>query len=221
MVFNIFSTVFTPKFWRNDPIWLQLYFSVGLFNHKFDQNLFWSHHFAVFWNLPAVSPLNTTFCHDGKRRFAKLREVFCDNFGSLALGEPRGVVYLVHNTNQCIRHVSTIQPISIGTEISLWWNWIHEQKLQNQHVHHHLSISLAAEVGPCMDYLAKWRNILLSSTVVFRIIENAHDLYWARLELREKRGLEFNLVRHSALQRICDIQPYALRHLPGTLDKYI
>lgn len=103
-------------------------------------------------------------------------------------------------------------------------------ELQNQHVYHHLSISLAAKVGPCMeavtskalsDYLAKWGNILLSTPVVFRIIENSDDLYWAHLELRNKPGLEFNLVRHSALQRICDIQPYALRHLPGTLDKYI
>ena len=38
--------------------------------------------------------------------------------------------------------------------------------------------------------------------------------HFKQLELREKTGIEYSLVRHSALERILDIQAYAMS-LPG------
>lgn len=64
------------------------------------------------------------------------------------------------------------------------------------------------------DNLIAWRRILLSTSVIFKVIENSDEMYWEHLSLREKPGLEYDLVRHSALQRICDIQQRAL-HVPS------
>ncbi len=59
--------------------------------------------------------------------------------------------------------------------------------------------------------LQQWRRIVLSTTMVFRVIESADEFHFAHVQLRENPGIDFELIRHSALQRILDITTFAAR----------
>ena len=56
--------------------------------------------------------------------------------------------------------------------------------------------------------LQEWKKILLSTSMVFRIQENDEALRWQALNLRERPGIEYDLVRHGALQRIIEIRDF-------------
>ena len=54
----------------------------------------------------------------------------------------------------------------------------------------------------------QWKKIVLSTTMVFRIQENDEALRWQALNLREQPGIEYDLVRFGAVQRIIEIRDF-------------
>ena len=58
--------------------------------------------------------------------------------------------------------------------------------------------------------LKDWRKLMLCTCAFFQEAEN--ELYWATMNLREKPGLEHDLVRHSALQRVLEVWNLAQDH---------
>ena len=65
------------------------------------------------------------------------------------------------------------------------------------------------------DTIEAWRKISLSTTMVFKIVENNEEFHWQHVQLRENPGIDFELVRHSALQRVIDIAQFAIRVKKG------
>ena len=68
----------------------------------------------------------------------------------------------------------------------------------------------------CMDIekhevVQRWRRFLLSVPVEIVAIENEMEIYWTHLALRERPGIEYDLVRCSALQRILQINHFACK----------
>lgn len=66
----------------------------------------------------------------------------------------------------------------------------------------------------CMDVekhevVKRWRRVILSLPVQIVSIENEMEIYWQHLSLREQPGIEYELVRCSALQRILQINHFA------------
>ena len=59
-----------------------------------------------------------------------------------------------------------------------------------------------------MDKLVQWKKIVLSTTMVFSIQENDEAMRWQALNLREQPGIEYDLVRFGALQRVIEIRDF-------------
>ena len=59
-----------------------------------------------------------------------------------------------------------------------------------------------------LEKLVQWKKIVLSTTMVFRIQENDEALRWQALNLREQPGIEYDLVRFGAVQRIIEIRDF-------------
>ena len=64
--------------------------------------------------------------------------------------------------------------------------------------------------------LKAWRNICLSTCMVFEKCESNEDFHFRHLQLRESPGIDFELVRQSSLQRIIDVAQFQKRHLEET-----
>ena len=58
-----------------------------------------------------------------------------------------------------------------------------------------------------------WRKICLSTTMIFVEVENAEAYHFAHIQLRENPSIDFELVRHTALQRVLDLSQYHSRVL--------
>ena len=56
-----------------------------------------------------------------------------------------------------------------------------------------------------------WRKICLSTTMIFVEVEIAEAYHFAHIQLRENPGIDFELVRHTALQRVLDLSQYHSR----------
>ena len=70
---------------------------------------------------------------------------------------------------------------------------------------HALIFALLRDVRESEASLDEWRRIALSCSCEIVAMESPQELYLKSLELREAPGIEYELVRHSALQRILDV----------------
>ena len=61
------------------------------------------------------------------------------------------------------------------------------------------------------EVIRHWRRISLSTCMIFQEFENSEAFHFAHLQLRENPGIDFELVRHSALQRVLDIAQFHTR----------
>ena len=60
--------------------------------------------------------------------------------------------------------------------------------------------------------MQKWRRVTLSTSMLFKAgLENEADFHWTHVQCRENPGIEFDVVRHSALQRIFDVAQFVKR----------
>ena len=78
---------------------------------------------------------------------------------------------------------------------------------------HALIFALLRDVRESESSLDEWRRIALSCSCEIVAMESPQELYLKNLELREAPGIEYELVRHSALQRILDVS-FAASKLP-------
>ena len=61
------------------------------------------------------------------------------------------------------------------------------------------------------DKLLQWRNIILNTLITFEVVERDSTLHFKNCQLREKSGIEHELIRHSSLSRCLDIVNFAAR----------
>lgn len=73
-----------------------------------------------------------------------------------------------------------------------------------------IAIRRDVEVGD-EQVIHAWRQICLSTSMIFQEFENNEAYHFAHLQLRENPGIDFELVRHTALHRILDIAQFASR----------
>ena len=66
------------------------------------------------------------------------------------------------------------------------------------------------------NVIEAWRDVCLSTCMVFERCENNDDFHWKHLQLRENPGIDFELVRQSSLQRILDVMNFQSRHYQET-----
>eukprot|EP00971_Amphidinium_carterae_P118785 2353286-Amphidinium_carterae.1 len=79
------------------------------------------------------------------------------------------------------------------------------------------SVRRDVEIGD-ESVLDAWKTVLYSCTIVFKAIECEEDWRLAHLQLKESPGVEFDIVRHSALSRLLDVVAFARRHHMNTSD---
>lgn len=61
--------------------------------------------------------------------------------------------------------------------------------------------------------ILEWKRICLSTTMIFTEFENNDAFHFAHVQLRENPGIDFELVRHTALQRVLDLAQFHARTL--------
>ena len=60
--------------------------------------------------------------------------------------------------------------------------------------------------------MQEWRRVALGCTMHFKAsLDTESDFHFAHIQCRENPGIEFDVVRHSALQRIIDIATFVTR----------
>ena len=62
--------------------------------------------------------------------------------------------------------------------------------------------------------LYKWLSICLSSPMLFKVYENNEAYHFAHLQLRENAGIDYELLRHTALQLVLCHQHHGGDHVP-------
>ena len=73
-----------------------------------------------------------------------------------------------------------------------------------------MAIRRDVEIGD-ETVIQAWKNIALGTTMVFHEFETPDEYHFAHLQLRENPGIDFELVRHTALQRVLDIAQFHAR----------
>ena len=66
------------------------------------------------------------------------------------------------------------------------------------------------------NVIEAWRDVCLSTSMIFERCESNDDFHWKHLQLRENPGIDFELVRQSSLQRILDVMNFQGRHYQET-----
>ena len=70
-----------------------------------------------------------------------------------------------------------------------------------------------------VEKLRQWRGILLNTLLSFEIIEKDSSLHHKNTQLRERSGIEHELIRHSSLSRCLDVANFSARMQATKLKK--
>lgn len=82
---------------------------------------------------------------------------------------------------------------------------------------HALLMAVARDVeAEELEKLDGWKEILLSCLVTFQIVETDTVCHHLNTQLREKAGIEHELIRHSALSRVLDVTNFSQRLQRGS-----